>query len=76
MDKEYINNQIVDMYCKGYSIKSIADYFFSYVNRHVPKNENFKNLYVIHKKEFNRSYCDTYVISTILNYDRNRKYIV
>lgn len=76
MNKEYVENQIVDMYCKGYSIKTITDYVFKYANRNVPKNDNFKNLYIVHKKEFSRNDCDSYVIGVILNYNRNRKYIV
>ena len=76
MDKNYIENQIIDMYCKGYSIKNITDYVFRYSNRNVPKNNCFRNFYVVHKKEYSRLNCDNYVSRVILNYNCNRKYIV
>lgn len=45
-----IDSRIVDMYLKGYSIKSIVDYVFKYSNRNVPKNYSFGNSFVVNKK--------------------------
>ena len=63
-----IDSRIVDMYLKGYSIKSIVDYVFKYSNRNVPKNYSFGNSFVVNKKK--------YVSRVILNYNRYRHYIV
>lgn len=71
-----IDSRIVDMYLKGYSIKSIVDYVFKYSNRNVPKNYSFGNSFVVNKKKYSRLDCDFYVSRVILNYNRYRHYIV
>lgn len=71
-----LNNRIIDMYLKGYSIKYIVDNVYKYSNRNVPKNYSFNNSYIVHKKIYSRLDCDLYVSRVILNYNSMRKYYI
>lgn len=75
-NNDNLNNLIIDMYLKGYSIKSIVDYVYKYSNRNVPKNYSFNNSYIVYKKNYSRLDCDLYVSRVILNYNSMRRYIV
>lgn len=70
-----VDSSIVDMYLKGYSIKSIVDYVFKYSNRNVPKNHTFGNTFIVNKKEYSRLDCDWYVSKVIMNYNSHRQYV-
>ena len=70
-----LDRRIIDMYNKGYSIKSIVDYVFGYSKRNYPKNYQYTNCKIDDYKDYARCDCIIYVSKVLINYNgrKNKK---
>lgn len=65
---------IIDLYKKGFSIAYIVDKVFKINKNNIPKNESYNNFRLYESRGYNRLDCSLYVSKVILNYNRlNRK---
>lgn len=63
------NDDVIDMYEQGYSLKYIVKKYFDYKNRDDVQNHYFKGNYIITSKKYSMSFCEKAVCDILIKHN-------